>query len=211
MNIYEKLMNIQEKLNVPKNQLNKFGGYNFRSCEDILEAVKPLLKENKLALQISDEIVPLGDRYYVRATATLIDTEDKDDNARIKNVGYAREEENKKGMDASQVTGATSSYARKYALNGLFCIDDTKDADTDEYQSQQRNNQNNKTNNQQTKQNNQVKTITLAQQKRLFALANGNNDVVKNVIGRYKYTKTEQIKMSDYDKICTEIESEILM
>ena len=211
MNIYEKLMNIQEKLNVPKNQLNKFGGYNFRSCEDILEAVKPLLKENKLALQISDEIVPLGDRYYVRATATLIDTEDKDDNARIKNVGYAREEENKKGMDASQVTGATSSYARKYALNGLFCIDDTKDADTDEYQIQQRNNQNNKTNNQQTKQNNQVKTITLAQQKRLFALANGNNDVVKNVIGRYKYTKTEQIKMSDYDKICTEIESEILM
>lgn len=211
MNIYEKLMNIQEKLNVPKNQLNKFGGYNFRSCEDILEAVKPLLKENKLALQISDEIVPLGDRYYVKATATLIDTEDKDDNARIENVGYAREEENKKGMDASQVTGATSSYARKYALNGLFCIDDTKDADTDEYQSQQRNIQNNKTNNQQTKQNNQVKTITLAQQKRLFALANGNNDVVKNVISRYGYTKTEQIKMSDYDKICTEIESEILM
>ena len=211
MNIYEKLMNIQEKLNVPKNQLNKFGGYNFRSCEDILEAVKPLLKENKLALQISDEIVPLGDRYYVKATATLIDTEDKDNNSRIKNVGYAREEENKKGMDASQVTGATSSYARKYALNGLFCIDDTKDADTDEYQSQQRNNQNNKTNNQQTKQNNQVKTITLAQQKRLFALANGNNDVVKNVISRYGYKKTEQIKMSDYDKICTEIESEILM
>lgn len=211
MNIYEKLMNIQEKLNVPKNQLNKFGGYNFRSCEDILEAVKPLLKENKLVLQISDEIVPLGDRYYVRALATLIDTEDKDGNAMIRNVGYAREEENKKGMDASQVTGATSSYARKYALNGLFCIDDTKDADTNEYQSQQKNNQNNKTNSQQTKQNNQVRLITLAQQKRLFAIANGNNDVVKNVISRYGYTKTEQIKASDYDKICTEIESEILM
>lgn len=213
MNIYEKLMNIQEKLNVPKNQLNKFGGYNFRSCEDILEAVKPLLKKNKLTLQISDEIVTFGNRYYVKATATLIDVEDTKDNAiaTIENVGYAREEENKKGMDASQVTGATSSYARKYALNGLFCIDDTKDPDTNEYQNQQRNNQNNKTNNQQTKQNNQVKTITLAQQKRLFALANGNNDVVKNVIGRYKYTKTEQIKMSDYDKICTEIESEILM
>ena len=211
MNIYEKLMNIQEKLNVPKNQLNKFGGYNFRSCEDILESVKPLLKENKLVLQISDEIVPLGDRYYVRALATLIDTEDKDGNAMIRNVGYAREEENKKGMDASQVTGATSSYARKYALNGLFCIDDTKDADTNEYQSQQKNNQNNKTNSQQTRQNNQVRLITLAQQKRLFAIANGNNDVVKNVISRYGYTKTEQIKASDYDKICTEIESEILM
>lgn len=212
MNIYEKLMNIQEKLNVPKNQLNKFGGYNFRSCEDILEAVKPLLKENKLALQISDEIVPLGDRYYVRATATLVDVENPNEEIKsIKNVGYAREEENKKGMDASQVTGATSSYARKYALNGLFCIDDTKDADTNEYQSQQKNNQNNKTNSQQTKQNNQVRLITLAQQKRLFAIANGNNDVVKNVISRYGYTKTEQIKASDYEKICTEIESEILM
>ena len=212
MNIYEKLMNIQEKLNVPKNQLNKFGGYNFRSCEDILEAVKPLLKENKLALQISDDIVPLGDRYYVRATATLVDVENPNEEIKsIKNVGYAREEENKKGMDASQVTGATSSYARKYALNGLFCIDDTKDADTNEYQSQQKNNQNNKTNSQQTKQNNQVRLITLAQQKRLFAIANGNNDVVKNVISRYGYTKTEQIKASDYDKICTEIESEILM
>lgn len=211
MNIYEKLMNIQEKLNVPKNQLNKFGGYNFRSCEDILEAVKPLLKENKLALQISDDIVPLGDRYYVRATATLIDTEDKDDNAMIKNVGYAREEENKKGMDASQVTGATSSYARKYALNGLFCIDDTKDADTNEYQNQQRNYQNNKTNNQVVKQNNQPKIITEAQRKRLFAIGNSNNELIKNVIGRYGYTKTEQIKASDYEKICTEIESEILM
>ena len=211
MNIYEKLMNIQEKLNVPKNQLNKFGGYSFRSCEDILEAVKPLLKENKLVLQISDEIVPLGDRYYVRALATLIDTEDKDGNAMIRNVGYAREEENKKGMDASQVTGATSSYARKYALNGLFCIDDTKDPDTNEYQNQQRNYQNNKTNNQVVKQNNQPKIITEAQRKRLFAIGNSNNELIKNVIGRYGYTKTEQIKASDYEKICTEIESEILM
>lgn len=212
MNIYEKLMNIQEKLNVPKNQLNKFGGYNFRSCEDILEAVKPLLKENKLALQISDEIVPLGDRYYVRATATLVDVENPNEEIKsIKNVGYAREEENKKGMDASQVTGATSSYARKYALNGLFCIDDTKDPDTNEYQNQQRNYQNNKTNNQVVKQNNQPKIITEAQRKRLFAIGNSNNELIKNVIGRYGYTKTEQIKASDYEKICTEIESEILM
>lgn len=211
MNIYEKLMNIQEKLNVPKNQFNKFGGYNFRSCEDILEAVKPLLKENKLALKISDEIVPIGNRYYIRAAATLIDTEDKDCNAMIINVGYAREEENKKGMDASQVTGATSSYARKYALNGLFCIDDTKDADTNEYQNQQKSSTNNKVNNKPVKQDNQVNLINLAQQKRLFDIGNGNNDVIKNVIGRYGYTKTGQIKVSDYNKICTEIESEILM
>lgn len=213
MNIYEKLMNVQEELNVPKNQLNKFGGYNFRSCEDILEAVKPLLKKNKLTLQISDEIVTFGNRYYVKATATLIDVEDTKDNAiaTIENVGYAREEENKKGMDASQVTGATSSYARKYALNGLFCIDDTKDPDTNEYQNQQRNYQNNKTNNQVVKQNNQPKIITEAQRKRLFAIGNSNNELIKNVIGRYGYTKTEQIKASDYEKICTEIESEILM
>ena len=213
MNIYEKLMNVQEELNVPKNQLNKFGGYNFRSCEDILEAVKPLLKKNKLTLQISDEIVTFGNRYYVKATATLIDVEDTKDNAiaTIENVGYTREEENKKGMDASQVTGATSSYARKYALNGLFCIDDTKDPDTNEYQNQQRNYQNNKTNNQVVKQNNQPKIITEAQRKRLFAIGNSNNELIKNVIGRYGYTKTEKIKASDYEKICTEIESEILM
>lgn len=118
---------IQAKLNAPKNQTNKFGGYDYRSCEDVLQAVKPLLAENHAVLRLEDELVLIGDRYYVRATATL------DVNGEsVSTTAYAREADAKKGMDASQVTGATSSYARKYALNGLFCIDDNKDADTDE-------------------------------------------------------------------------------
>ncbi len=129
MNIYEKLQVIQTKLKAPKSQFNKFGGYAYRNCEDILEAVKPLLAEVKAALTITDEIVVIGERYYVKATATLINADDISV-ASINNTAYAREEESKKGMDGSQVTGASSSYARKYALNGLFAIDDTKDSDT---------------------------------------------------------------------------------
>ncbi len=121
-----RLIEIQSKLKAPKNQRNNFGNYNYRSCEDILEAVKPLLKEVKLSLIISDEIINVGERFYVKATARLFDEMGKE----IASANaVAREEENKKGMDASQLTGSTSSYARKYALNGLFAIDDTKDAD----------------------------------------------------------------------------------
>lgn len=208
MNIYEKLLNIQNELNVPKNQHNNFGNYDYRSCEDILEAVKPLCKEQKVVLNISDEIFLVGNRYYIRATATLIDLEAE--GGIIENVAYAREEENKKGMDASQVTGATSSYARKYALNGLFCIDDTKDADTDAYKKQQ-NKATTKPQMNSNTTNTQSKLISEAQRKRLFAISKGNNDVVKQVLERHKYEKTEQIKVSDYEKICTEIQSEVLM
>ncbi|MBR2159995.1 MAG: ERF family protein [Clostridia bacterium] len=130
MSIKEKLLIIQTKLKAPKGQLNSYGGYSYRSCEDILEMVKPLLKANHCILTISDEIVMVGDRYYIKATATITDVENND---LISNVAYAREEEAKKGMDGAQITGTASSYARKYALNGLFCIDDTKDADTDEH------------------------------------------------------------------------------
>ena len=122
-----KLMNIQQELKAPKGQYNSFGKYSYRSCEDILEAVKPLLKREKVVLTISDELQYIGNRYYIKATATLIDTESE---ATISNSAYAREEETKKGMDGSQITGASSSYARKYALNGLFGIDDNKDSDT---------------------------------------------------------------------------------
>jgi hypothetical protein len=121
----KELIAIQSELKAPKNQWNSFGKYNYRSAEDILEAVKPLLKKHECYLTISDEMVVLGDRYYVKATATLT----ANDGNYTSTTAYAREEENKKGMDASQITGATSSYARKYALNGLFCIDDTKDSD----------------------------------------------------------------------------------
>lgn len=129
-----KLMNIQQELKAPKGQYNNFGKYAYRSCEDILEAVKPLLKKEKVVLTISDELQYIGNRYYIKATATLIDTESE---ATISNSAYAREEETKKGMDGSQITGASSSYARKNALNGLFGIDDNKDSDTTNIQSKE--------------------------------------------------------------------------
>ena len=138
--ILEKLKNIQQELKVNKGQYNSFGGYKYRSCEDILEAVKPLLEKNELVLILNDDLVQVGERYYVKATATLYETKTKanenDKVDMISNTAFARESEIKKGMDESQVTGTASSYARKYALNGLFAIDDTKDADTDEYQKQ---------------------------------------------------------------------------
>lgn len=125
-NVYEKLMNIQNELKAPKSQYNEFGKYHYRSCEDILESLKPVLAKHKAAVTITDEIVLIGDRYYVKATAALIDIEKGD---KVEVSAYAREDEQKKGMDLSQLTGSTSSYARKYALNGLFAIDDTKDSD----------------------------------------------------------------------------------
>lgn len=127
MGIIDKLQIIQQELKAPKKQYNNFGNYKYRSCEDILEAVKPLLEKTKTILLLSDEVVLVGTRIYVKAIAMLRDCEtDK----QISVEGYAREDETKKGMDGSQITGASSSYARKYALNGLFAIDDTKDADT---------------------------------------------------------------------------------
>jgi len=124
------IISIQNELKAPKGQFNSFGRYKYRSCEDILEAVKPLLHKYSCSLNISDEVVMVGDRFYVKSTATL-----RKDTGEVisSSVACAREDETKKGMDGAQVTGAASSYARKYALNGLFCIDDTKDADTDEY------------------------------------------------------------------------------
>ena len=127
MNIYEKLSEIQAKLKAPKSQYNSFGKYNYRNAEDILEAVKPLCKEYKAVLIISDKINAIGTRHYVEATATLIDLEKPEDKISI--TSSAREDEDLKGMTNAQITGSTSSYARKYALNGLFDIDDTKDSD----------------------------------------------------------------------------------
>ena len=121
----QKIVAIQSMLKAPKGQYNSFGKYNYRSCEDILEGVKPLLSEQELILTIEDSIEMIGDRYYVKATATITDGKES-----ISTSAYARESLDKKGLDASQLTGATSSYARKYALNGLLAIDDTKDADT---------------------------------------------------------------------------------
>lgn len=125
----KELLQIQSELKAPKGQYNSFGKYKYRSCEDILEAVKPLCVKYGVILTLSDEIVQVGERYYIKATARLR----KEGGSDILVTAYAREALDKKGMDDSQITGTASSYARKYALNGLFCIDDTKDADTDEY------------------------------------------------------------------------------
>lgn len=132
LNLVQKLLEIQKKLKAPKNQRNSFGNYNYRSCEDILEAVKPLNAAAGILLTISDDIELVDGRHYVKATCKVTDGKDE-----IIVTASAREADNKKGMDTAQVTGATSSYARKYALNGLYLIDDTKDVDTEEYEMQQ--------------------------------------------------------------------------
>lgn len=167
MGIYEKLSKVQEELKAPKGQYNSFGKYKYRSCEDILEAVKPILIKNKLSMQISDELLQIGERYYVKASATLLDLED---NSTMTNTAYAREDLEKKGMDGSQITGTASSYARKYALNGLFLIDDTKDADTDEYHNQ-----------------NESKLITKEQIKKL-------KELVEDIPAMLNYYKLEKIE-----------------
>lgn len=133
MSIYSKLAGVQSSLKAPKGQYNSFGKYKYRSCEDILEALKPELQKISCVVTLSDAVTQVGDRYYIMATATITDTETGDSAC---NTAFAREDADKKGMDGSQITGTASSYARKYALNGLFLIDDTKDADTDAYHEQ---------------------------------------------------------------------------
>lgn len=129
--LIKKLINIQSSLNAPKGQYNSFGKYHYRSCEDIMAALKPLLKQEGVLQYITDDVVMVGDRFYVKATVTLTDGVDS-----ISNSSFAREEETKKGADGSQITGSASSYARKYALNGMYNIDDSKDADTNEHRQQ---------------------------------------------------------------------------
>ena len=188
MNIREKLLNIQKELVVPKSQYNSFGKYNYRNCEDILEAVKPLLEKNKCTLAISDELVLIGNRYYIKASVRLADVEDPE--GVIEATAYAREEESKKGMDGSQVTGASSSYARKYALNGLFCIDDTKDSDTT---------------------NKQVKKLSEAQIKRLYAIskkAGYNAEQIKQLVFKKYEKEIDLLTKDEYDYICKCLEGD---
>lgn len=219
MNIYEKLSNIQNELKCNKNQFNKFGGYKYRSCEDILEAVKPICKKYGTTLVLSDEIVVLGEginqyttikdngnetetntttrgqRFYIKAIATLYDTENN--NEQVWNMAYAREEESKKGMDGSQITGTASSYARKYALNGLFNIDDTKDADTDEF----------------TKQQQSIDEDKIIDKTKVQALnksienAGITDEIVELILSQYGYTSTSEIKIKDYMQIISDFKS----
>ena len=190
MNVYEKLIAIQSELKAPKSQYNSFGKYAYRNCEDILEALKPLLKEHKSTIYIADEIVTVLERFYVKATVTFIDAETGE---KIINTAYAREEESKKGMDGSQVTGASSSYARKYALNGMFAIDDTKDSDFT---------------NTTTKGDNS--TLSEAQIKRLLAIASRVNisaEDVKIVVAKsFGVQDLRKMNKQQYDEICSRLE-----
>lgn len=183
MSIYTKLMNVQNELKVPKNNTNTFGNYKFRNAEDILEALKPLLKKYNATVIITDDVVTTGDRYYIKATVKFIDTETGET---IETSALAREEENKKGMDSSQITGSTSSYARKYALNGLFAIDDTKDSDTT------------------NKHLKDEPTLSDAQIKRLYTISNKagySADKVKNMV-KQKYNKDiKEMNRREYDNV----------
>ncbi len=201
MNIYEKLSNIQNELKAPKGQFNKFGGYKYRSCEDILEAVKPICQKNRTTLVISDTLENIGERYYIKATAILYDIDDKAneigaEQSSISNTAYAREEESKKGMDGSQITGTASSYARKYALNGLFNIDDTKDADTDEFIKQQ--------------QIDDDKVIAKTKIDALNTSIENNNisdETLAKVLEKYNYTSTSEIQIKNYMNIVNDLKA----
>jgi len=201
-NVALKLLKIQQELKVNKSQFNKFGGYHYRSCEDILEALKPILAKHNTTIFINDTIENLGDRFYVKATAILFDI---DSGEAIETTAYAREEEAKKGMDGSQITGSASSYSRKYALNGLFCIDDTKDSDST--------NKHGKEEQQDEKLFDTAQKnddcISESQAKRLFAISKGNTKLVKEILMKYNYTSSKDIKKSDYNSICEDIISKV--
>ena len=198
MEIYKKLSGIQCELVATKGQYNSFGKYSYRSCEDILEAVKPLLDKYKVAIVIKDDIVLVGDRFYVKATATLIDSETGET---VEASAFARESADKKGMDSSQVTGATSSYARKYALNGLFAIDDNKDADSTN------------THNKDIKPNmTPVSGLSEAQLKRLFAIGNKagfKKDVVEATVKKMFGCEPKDMTKDQYNTVCERLEKKV--
>lgn len=181
MTLLQKLAKVQLELKAPKSNFNKFGGFYYRSLEDILEAVKPLLDKHGLTLTISDEPVMVGDRFYIKATAQISDGKET-----FEVTAYAREAVSKKGMDEAQVTGASSSYARKYCLNGLFLIDDTKDPDTDEYVEQTTANI--------TELNNQIITLFAKALEKV-----GDRDKLYKTLGLNKTKMTELTKSDDVE------------
>lgn len=202
--IYKKLLNIQKELNVPKGQYNKFGGYSYRNAEDILNAIKPLLWENECtAFFRKDVIEQVGDRYYLVATFDFVDISTGE---KITVEARAREEEKKKGMDASQITGAASSYARKYALNGIFLIDDAKDADTNDYQKQQKQGAN-------TKQQKQYINDNQLQQiyngiNQLAQMTNQNPDIVASgILVRYNINDFRAVPSRYFNEVVNYIKS----
>ena len=204
MNIFEKIMMVQGELKAPKGQYNDFGEYYYRSCEDILEALKPLLQKYKLFLYLTDSIEFIEGRFYVKAEAIVINAEKTEES--VTAVSYAREDESRKKMDGSQITGSTSSYARKYALNGLFNIDDTKDSDATNQGGQQNPTPQNQKGGQPPQNTQNGNTISEAQAKRLFAIAKGNDELVKQVCTARGYHSSRSILKKDYNAICEEVQ-----
>ena len=198
MSVCTKLLNVQSELKAPKSQYNSFGGYKYRSCEDILEALKPILNKNKATIIISDDILFVGGRYYIKATVKFIDIENGET---IENSALAREEESKKGMDASQITGSVSSYARKYALNGMFAIDDTKDSDSTN------------THGVEAEQSKATGKLSAKQVGRLLAIglkAGIKEPEIKKVIkAEFGKDKIEDLPKEAYDSICSRLEAKV--
>lgn len=193
LNVYQKLNKVQTELKAPKGQFNKFGNYKYRSCEDILEGLKPLLKEVGAIVLLSDSVEFIEGRYYVKARAQFVDTDTAE---KIEVSAMAREDDSKKGMDSSQLTGSTSSYARKYALNGLFCIDDTKDSDATNDHSQATT---------QAQKGSNDYTINQNQLKRLYAIASGkgvNSETVKRQVLSKFGKEPKDLSKSEYDRVC---------
>lgn len=196
--IRNKLMMIQSELKAPKNLRNTFGGYNYRNAEGILEAFKPVGLKYGVALALTDEIIEVGNRFYVKATATIMDIES---DASISMSAFAREPESKKGMDECQITGAASSYARKYALNGLLLLDDTKDADSDEYQRESEAKSSAKKAKEQTSEVIDAKTLTT-----LRAVFTDKMIDERFVCDLYKIKDLESTTMKQYQNIMSHID-----
>lgn len=193
MSIYKKLSNIQQNLKVNKKHFNEFANFNYRSCEDILEAVKPLLEENELLLNITDEMVLVGDRFYIQATVKILDYEGNF----VESKAYARESLEKPKMDSAQVTGSASSYARKYALNGLLCIDDEKDPDF-------YNNDNKKQppKQQEPKQQETLKQLVSdIQVAEIMKLSVKNGVGIDTILSNYKIKTLKQLTVNQYSKL----------
>ena len=208
LNIYEKLNYVQSNLKVPKNRRASFGGkagYNYRSCEDILEAVKPLTNVARLCLRLNDDIRVENGLTFVEATAILNDC---DSEACITSKGLAQIATDKKGMDVAQMTGSASSYARKYALNGLFAIDDSEDIDSIDHSEKKTNTRAAKPASaaqEEVKEEASTGVISTAQAKRMYAISGGDADLCKKVIARYGYKSSKEVKWEDYEAICDEI------
>lgn len=190
-------MKIQTTLKAPKNLFNSFGNYKYRNAEGILEAVKPLLAENKLSMYISDDVQAVNDRVYVKATVSIFDIETGES---VMATASAREALNKKGMDDSQITGTASSYARKYALNGIFLLDDTKDADTDENQKERTARANKKEQEKNKEKLDQMK-ISLVKQKTLLDLCEDEKFDINKILKSYKHESIKDITEGQYKYI----------